>query len=79
MTYSAGKHPNKAVVSSIWLFQVIETLGRENVKLNKSQVTEMLELLRQEDVIQEEEKRREKEEKENTKQGTEQQQQQQQQ
>ncbi|XP_046366268.1 mitochondrial proton/calcium exchanger protein-like isoform X1 [Haliotis rufescens] len=59
--------------------KVIETLGRENVKLNKSQVTEMLELLRQEDVIQEEEKRREKEEKENTKQGTEQQQQQQQQ
>ncbi|XP_046563760.1 mitochondrial proton/calcium exchanger protein-like [Haliotis rubra] len=59
--------------------KVIETLGRENVKLNKSQVAEMLELLRQEDVIQEEEKRREKEEKENTKQETQQEQQQQQQ
>ncbi len=59
------------------VFQVIETLARENVKLNKSQVSEIIDLVRQESQLEEDEKRREKEEKEQIKQEAEQQQQQQ--
>lgn len=39
-------------------------LGRENVKLNTNQVTEMLNLLKREIELKEEEKKKEKEEKE---------------
>jgi hypothetical protein len=44
--------------------QVLEVLGHENVKLNKVQVVEMINLLKAEMELEEEEKRLEKMEKE---------------
>lgn len=49
--------------SACIFLQVTEILGRENLKLSKAQVTEMMKLLRKEEEIEQEEKRREKEEK----------------
>ena len=46
---------------------MIELLGRENIKLNKSQIAQMTELLKCEMEIKEEEKKKEKEEKERDK------------
>lgn len=45
--------------------QVIELLGRENVKLSHSQISEVINLLKQEAQLEEEEKLKEKQEKEN--------------
>lgn len=44
--------------------KVLEVLGRENVKLDKTQVTEMLNLLKRENALEEEERQRLKKEKE---------------
>ncbi|XP_041368157.1 mitochondrial proton/calcium exchanger protein-like isoform X2 [Gigantopelta aegis] len=49
------------------VLKVIELLGRENIKLNKSQISQMTELLKREMEIQEAEKKKEKEEKERDK------------